>query len=117
MCRKYGIPADSNVQRAISGFFKAVCLVAMGGVDGDAVAARLERKGHVDDQALCASDTQVGMNDDYIRSFEAGHGGLFGIAWFQTVSLRGTPVLSHMVVKGREMSCDDGTPSQVQCYS
>lgn len=66
--RKDRIPPHADVQRAIAGFFEAVRLIPVRRVDGDAVAAVLQRDGDVDDEALGTADAEVRMDDDHIGS-------------------------------------------------
>lgn len=68
-----GIPAHAHVQRAVARLVEAMRGVAVRGVDGDFVAAGLQREGDVDDQAFGAADAEVGVDYCYV----GGHCRLF----------------------------------------
>lgn len=72
---EYGVPAHTNVQCAISRLVEAVRFIAVGGVDRHAVAAVLQGQRDVDDESLCASNAQVGVDDHHIGGCETRHAG------------------------------------------
>lgn len=69
--RKECIPAHAHIERSIARLVEAMARVAVGGVDGDFVAAGLEGEGDVDDEAFCAADAEVRVDYCYVG----------GLAW------------------------------------
>ena len=67
MRRKQRIPAHAHVERPVARLVEAVRGVAVGGVDGYAVAAGLQGEGEVDDEAFGAADAEVGVDYCYVR--------------------------------------------------
>jgi len=57
-------------KRAIAGFVEAVLWVAVGGEDCDFVAEVLETDCCVDDEAFCAANAEVGVEEDDVLGFE-----------------------------------------------
>lgn len=67
---KNRVAADAHVEGPVAGLLEAVRLVAVGGVNRDAVAAVLEGQGHVEDQTFGAAYAEVRVDDGDFR--EAG---------------------------------------------
>jgi hypothetical protein len=56
MGRKYRVPTHTNIKCAIARLFKAMRLVAVGGVDCHPVAAVLQGQRNIDDEAFRAAN-------------------------------------------------------------
>lgn len=76
---------DEEEGHTIARFLKAMPWVTMGCVDRDFMPQILEAHRCVDDQALCAADAKVGMEEDDVLLFEFGHEGLV-----RGIGLKGT---------------------------
>ena len=72
MRREERITAHAHIERPVARLVEAVRGVAVGGVDGYAVAAGLQGEGEVDDEAFGAADAEVGVDYCYV-----GHCGCF----------------------------------------
>jgi hypothetical protein len=64
--RNERVAPDAHVKLAIVGFVEAVLGIAVGGEDSDFVAEVLETDCCVDDEAFCAADAEVGVEEDYV---------------------------------------------------
>jgi hypothetical protein len=95
---------DEEEGHTIARFLKAMPWVTMGCVDRDFMPQILEAHRCIDDQALCAADAKVGMEEDDVLLFEFRHEGLVrgiglkgtlcGRVWLSTVAWGCVLVLS-----------------------
>jgi hypothetical protein len=95
---------DEEEGPTIARFLKAMPWVTMGCVDRDFMPQILEAHRCIDDQALCAADAKVGMEEDDVFLFEFRHEGLVrgiglkgtlcGRVWLSTVAWGCVLVLS-----------------------